>query len=67
MWQKPAQQIGGKIQIEQFQIKEEYGIDYFHVLFNYLNLSTLSSCVHYSFKLVPRMGLVMKQLNSLKP
>jgi hypothetical protein len=38
MWQKSTQQIGGKFQIEQFQIKEEYGIDYFHLLFNCLNL-----------------------------
>jgi len=27
MWQKSTQQISGKIQIEQFQIKEEYDID----------------------------------------
>jgi hypothetical protein len=31
--------MGGKFQIEQFQIKGEYGIDYFHLLFHYLNMN----------------------------
>jgi hypothetical protein len=30
--------MGGKNQIEQFQINGEYDIDYFHLLFNYMNL-----------------------------
>jgi hypothetical protein len=38
MWQKSIQQMGQENQIEQFQINGEYGIDYFHIFFNYLNL-----------------------------
>jgi hypothetical protein len=38
MQQKSIPQMGGKVQIEQFQIKDEYGIDYFHLLFHYLNM-----------------------------
>jgi hypothetical protein len=30
--------MDGKNLIEQFQIKDEYGIDYFHLHFHYLNM-----------------------------
>jgi hypothetical protein len=38
MWQKIVQQMGKKIQIENFQIKDECDIDYFHLLFHFLNM-----------------------------
>jgi hypothetical protein len=38
MWLKVVQEMGRKIQIEQFEIKDECGIYYFHPLFHPLNM-----------------------------
>jgi hypothetical protein len=38
MWKEFVQQMGKKIQIEQFQIKNECDIDHFHLLFHPLNM-----------------------------